>query len=148
MNLSINKGRQYCPRLHLTLAAAVMIALSSSPGMAAEAPTQSAAQKSTASGVTVTVTPVLLASDSSTWDFRVVLDTHSQELNDDLSRTAVLVSSDGKRYTPLAWEGAAPGGHHREGVLKFAVPPATDSVELQIQRPGESTTRTFSWRLR
>ena len=79
----------------------------------------------------------------------MVLDTHSQDLSDDLLKTAVLVDAQGGRHAPLAWQGAPPGGHHREGVLRFkglgALP---DAIELQIRRPGEAAPRAFLWKLK
>ena len=103
-------------------------------------------QKSTSGGVTVTVTPDL--SSPKSWAFKVVLDTHTQELTDDLVKTAVLVDASGKRYVPNSWEGAAPGGHHREGVLRFApVDPVPAVIELQVQRPKEAAPRSFRWKL-
>ena len=105
-----------------------------------------APQKSTERSVTVAVTPNLNAQDS--WTFKVVLDTHSQELKDDLPAAAVLVDPAGRQYRPIAWEGPPPGGHHREGVLRFApISPRPDFVELQIQRPGEGAPRAFKWQL-
>jgi hypothetical protein len=107
-----------------------------------------AARKSSAGGVTVTVTPRNLAGSGKTWEFKVVLDTHSQDLGDDLVKTAVLLDGKGGRRAPVAWEGAGPGGHHREGVLKFAaISPRPAVIELQIQRPGESKPRSFQWHL-
>src|SRR5262245_50124048 len=77
------------------------------------------AQKTSGGGVTVAVTPLALAPGAARWDFKVVLDTHSQDLSDDLVKSAVLLDGTGGRHAPTAWEGAGPGGHHREGVLKF-----------------------------
>jgi len=106
-------------------------------------PTQSNSQ----GGVTVKVTPKALAAESNRWDFAVVLDTHTQELGDDLTQTATLVTDDGLRLKPTAWSGAKPGGHHREGVLSFAAPePRPSSFELQISRDGESAPRSFRWK--
>jgi hypothetical protein len=100
-------------------------------------------------GVTVKVTPKVLAADARVWEFAVVLDTHSADLSDDLTRTAALIGSDGKRIAPLAWEGAPAGGHHRQGVLRFQpIEPAPGAVELHIQRPGEDNPRVFRWDLR
>ena len=108
-----------------------------------------AAQRSSAGGVTVAVTPQNLAASARSWDFKVVLDTHSGELNDDLVKTAALIGDKGTRYAPVKWEGAGPGGHHREGTLRFnAIAPRPGSVELQIQRPGESKPRLFRWPLK
>lgn len=112
------------------------------PAWSAEVTTQ----KSSANGVTVTVTPDV--GNASSWSFKVVLDTHSQELTDDLLKTAALIGSDGKRHAPLAWEGAAAGGHHREGMLRFAAfTPRPASIELEIRRPNEATPRLFRWQL-
>jgi hypothetical protein len=70
-------------------------------------------------------------------------------LSDDLMQTAVLLDDAGRKRSPVAWEGAGPGGHHREGVLKFRpLAPAPAAVELQIQRAGEAKPRSFRWRLR
>src|SRR5688500_2837217 len=104
---------------------------------------------STAGGVTVKVTPKVLSTGAPVWEFAVVLDTHSQELSDDLVKAAAMVEPGGTRYAPVAWEGAAPGGHHREGVLRFQpIKPTPSSVELQIQRPKANTPRVFRWDLK
>ena len=124
--------------------ACVITAMSLAPAAAAEWDTQKNSQR----GVTVEVTPVDLSAGAKTWDFKVVLDTHSQDLNDDLTKTAVLLDPSANSYLPVAWEGAGPGGHHREGVLRFKpIVPRPASVELQIQRVGETTPRSFRWPL-
>lgn len=108
-----------------------------------------ATQKSSANGVTIAVTPVNLAAGAQTWDFSVVLDTHSQDLSDDLVKSALLRDDKGSEFRPLAWEGAAPGGHHRKGVLKFnPVAPTPRELELRIRRPGEAQARIFRWELK
>ena len=102
-------------------------------------------QKSSNGGVTIAVTPQNLSSDARTWDFKIVLDTHSADLNDDLVKSAVLIAPDAK-HVPVEWDGAAPGSHHREGVLRFQpIKPTPPAVELQIQRPAESAPRIFRW---
>lgn len=107
------------------------------------------ARTSSAAGVTVKVTPKDVAPGAATWAFVVVLDTHSRDLSDDLVKGSVLVDARGTRYAPIAWEGAPPGGHHREGVLRFkALGPAPGAFELQIRRPGESAARVFRWNLK
>lgn len=104
---------------------------------------------SSAAGVTVKVTPKDVAPGSATWAFVVVLDTHSQDLSDDLVKTSALLDAQGIRYAPLAWEGAPAGGHHREGVLRFkGLGPAPGAFELQIRRPGENAARSFRWTLK
>lgn len=115
------------------------------PAAAAELGTQ----KSSDRGVTVVVTPQDLSSNAKTWDFKIVLGTHSGDLSDDLLKTAVLLDGTDTRYAPVAWDGAAPGGHHREGVLRFkAVSPQPQAIELRIARPGESGPRSFRWQFK
>jgi len=134
------------------LASAPMFSVAQAPDKPA-APTAGSAREleqrtSSAAGVTVKVTPKSVAPAVAAWEFGVVLDTHSQALDDDLVKSAVLVDSQGVRHAPLAWEGAAPGGHHREGVLRFKpLSPFPDAFELLISRPGEAQPRVFRWAL-
>lgn len=132
------------PRLTVFVSG-ILVSLLAAGAFAAEL----AVQRSSASGVTVAVTPQSLAAGAKSWDFKVVLDTHSAELKDDLARSAVLVVDGGGSYTPTAWQGDPPGGHHREGTLKFnAISPQPKAIELQIQRPGELKPRSFRWQLK
>lgn len=119
------------------------LALSASALAAANLPPQTSSQ----SGVTVKVTPSSLA--GAEWEFELVFDTHSQELKDDPLKSAVLVVNGGAPLAAIAWEGDAPGGHHRKGMLRFkATATSPASVELRLQRPGESMPRAFSWPVR
>jgi len=114
------------------------------PGAAAELD----ARWSSAAGVTVKVTPKDVSPQAAVWTFAVVLETHSQDLRDDLAKTAALVDARGGRHAPLAWEGAPPGGHHRAGVLRFkGLGVQAGALELQLQRPGEQGPRVFRWRI-
>ena len=107
-----------------------------------------ATQSSSDQGVTVKVTPKLIGSPERRWEFAIVLDTHSADLSDDLIQSASLTTNDGRTLKPVNWTGAAPGGHHREGVLAFEVPaPRPTTIELRIERPGESAPRTFRWQV-
>lgn len=107
-----------------------------------------AQQVSSERGVTVRVTPRELAPAAKSWEFEIVLETHSQDLTDDLKAEASLVA-DGAKQAPTAWQGTPPGGHHRTGVLRFApVTPRPETVELRLLRPGESSPRSFRWRLK
>lgn len=111
--------------------------IAAAPGL----PTQS----SSATGVTVKATPRALSGDA--WEFEIAFDTHTQELNDDLMKTASLVA-DGKPLAPAGWQGDPPGGHHRKGVLKFgATGLRPQAIELTITRPGEPKPRSFRWQL-
>ena len=98
--------------------------------------------------MTVAVTPRNILDRAASWEFKIVLDTHSQDLSDDLVKSTVLLAA-GNRHTPLAWEGAPSDGHHREGTLRFkAVNPIPDKIELLIQRIGEAKPRLYVWKLR
>jgi len=133
-------------RTRLTvLLSGILITLLAAGAFAAEP----GVQRSSAGGVTVAVTPQNLAAGAKSWDFKVVLDTHSGDLNDDLVKTATLLDDKGGRYVPVQWDGAGPGGHHREGALKFKpVSPTPATIELQIKRAGEANPRTFRWQLK
>jgi hypothetical protein len=131
--------------LRSTVVACLVIVCAASPAAAAEL----AVQKSSDRGVTVAVTPQDLAGGAKTWEFRIVLDTHSADLNDDLTKSAVLLDGIGGQYAPLGWDGAAPGGHHRQGVLRFKpLTPRPAAIELRITRPGEPAPRSFRWELK
>ena len=107
-----------------------------------------AAQISNERGVKVTVTPLNFPKEAKTWDFEVMLETHTQSLNEDMVKSSTLLA-DGKQYAPVVWEGAPPGGHHRKGLLRFkAVTPQPPSVELKIRLNGESAPRNFKWSLK
>lgn len=96
--------------------------------------------------VTVTVTPTLLSEESEEWKFDVVMDTHSVELDQDMTKIAILVDEQGKEYKALSWEGPT-GGHHREGIITFnKITPAPKSVELKISDIG-GVVRIFNWQL-
>ena len=84
--------------------------------------------------VTVAVTPRSLESGSSSWDFDITLNTHSEELSEDLVAVSELLDDQGKAYKPTSWDGSPPGGHHRNGVLKFnPISPKPRSLELKIK---------------
>ena len=130
--------------LKQTMAACLLAAAIVFPATAAELGTQRSSDR----GVTVDVTPQNLSGDAKIWDFKVVLDSHSADLSDDLVKSAVLLDGTGGKHAPVAWDGAAPGGHHREGVLRFKpVSPKPRSIELQIRRAGETAPRSFRWEL-
>ena len=108
-----------------------------------------ASQSSESGGVTIEVKPVDVSAKATTWSFEISLSTHSQDLNDDLARTAFIVNRAGKKNAlPTGLEGDAPGGHHRKGVLSFkALAPLPAAIELRIQRAGEKAPRMYRWDL-
>lgn len=95
--------------------------------------------------VTVTVTPIDLGVDSKEWKFDVVMNTHSVELDQDMVKATILIDNPGEEYKPVRWEGAGPGGHHREGVLVFApIKPYPQHLNLIIKGIG-GIDRPFAW---
>lgn len=98
--------------------------------------------------VGITVTPLELSATASEWKFNVVLDTHSGSLDQDMLASAVLVDDSGKVYRPTNWDGAPPGGHHREGVLSF-MPAASAPKQVQLKILNiEVPERNFTWDLK
>lgn len=98
--------------------------------------------------IKVTTTLQKIPNEAKTWDFEVVMETHTKALNDDLAKSSLLIAG-GKQYLPLGWEGAPPGGHHRKGKLHFkALAPQPQSVELQIRLSGDASPRSFKWLLK
>ena len=99
------------------------------------------------SGVTIEAKPKTLGAQA--WVFELTLSTHSQDLKDDLVKSASLVIDGGQAMAPIAWEGSPPGGHHRKGELRFKAPTAQPAeIELRVTRPGEAPPRSFRWKLR
>ena len=99
--------------------------------------------------VTVTVTPRNIVPGASSWDFDVKLETHTQPLDQDMIRAAVLIDANGKSHVPVAWDGSPAGGHHRRGVLRFQpLAPTPATMELRIQGVGGVEVRVFRWQLK
>jgi len=105
-------------------------------------------QTSNERGIKISVILQSIPNDAKTWDVEVTLEAHTQALSDDLTKSAVLMA-DGKQYAPLRWKGAPPGGHHRKGLLRFKpIVPPPQSLELQIRLAGDTSPRSFKWRLK
>ncbi len=128
-----------------TITAGMLIALLAASALAAGL----GVQHSSVDGVTVTVTPQNISREAKSWEFKIVLETHSTDLSDDLTKSAALIDEKGMRYVPTGWEGAGPGGHHRAGVLRFKpISPQPQAMELRITRTGEAVPRSFKWQLK
>lgn len=95
--------------------------------------------------ITVEVAPVKLSRGDKVV-FRVLLDTHSVELNYDLKNLAVLSDDKGREYKPVSWNGEV-GGHHLSGTLVF--PPLSRNVKsIRLTIKGVANIeRTFVWSL-
>jgi hypothetical protein len=79
-------------------------------------------------------------------EFRIAMNTHSVDLDFDLVNISTLHDNFGKDYYPVEWKGSEPGGHHRNGILRFPnINTNAKSVKLIIK---DSTRREFEWSLR
>lgn len=98
------------------------------------------AQTDTQANVTVVVTPVQLSRGAPTV-FTVNFDTHSVNLDFDVSKIATLKDDKGNVYNNPTWQGSPPGGHHRSGTLTFneVFHRETKSVTLTL------SNSTFTW---
>lgn len=77
--------------------------------------------------------------------FQIAMDTHSVDLDFELIEISILHDNLGDEYKPIKWEGSAPGGHHRSGILKFpAINKNTKSIKLVI---NDGIEREFNWNL-
>ncbi len=100
------------------------------------------------SPVTIKVTPVEFGQNFKTWKFSVSFDTHSGTLDEDLTKTIVLLDGNNNIYKPTVWEGSGPGGHHREGFLSFnSIEPLPKYVELKFENIGGIALRSFRWEI-
>ena len=79
-------------------------------------------------------------------EFQIVIDTHSVDLNFDLTKISILYDDLGNSYKPVKWGGSEPGGHHRSGILKFSeINKNSKSIKLVVI---DSTEREFDWNLK
>ncbi|EKD57324.1 MAG: hypothetical protein ACD_57C00344G0006 [uncultured bacterium] len=121
---------------------------SSNQGLSAGRQEVLSTQTNSEGQVTVKVTPKDLSQSSSSWDFEIVLDTHSGNLDQNLTEISILIDDKENRFTPVAWEGDPPQGHHRSGILKFKrLSPKPKSIELRIEKMGDVNERSFKWEL-
>ncbi|HEY4518015.1 MAG TPA: hypothetical protein VJG48_00135 [Candidatus Paceibacterota bacterium] len=96
--------------------------------------------------VEIAITPLVVAQSAPTWDFKIKMDTHSVELDQDITKAAVLGDGRDDNSAPIAWEGTPAGGHHREGVLKFKpLKPRPKKINLKITNIGGIPERKYSW---
>lgn len=101
--------------------------------------TKLTAQSSDIGDVIVEVTPL------SASEFKVSLETHSVELDNDMVRDISLIDSSGQTHRPISWDGSPPGGHHRQGIIKFGQSPTSGSISLEVRNIGGIPERRFSW---
>lgn len=95
-----------------------------------------------AGAVTVTLEPRRL--DATAAIIKVSFDTHSVALDLDVARQATLVVN-GTTWPAAGWSGDGPGGHHREGELRFTpAGPATGTSTLTIGGLPEPVTASWN----
>ena len=119
----------------------------SSPSLTIEQ-TSLTSQTNSEGSVTVEVTPRDISQNSTSWDFEIVLNTHSGTLDQDLTKSSILIDDKGNQLIPISWEGDAPQGHHRKGILKFKpISPTPKFIQLNINWIGDVDDRIFKWEL-
>jgi hypothetical protein len=92
-------------------------------------------------GVSVAASPERI--DASGAVLRLTLDTHTTPLNMDLPGAAELFVG-GRQWPVQTWTGTGPGGHHREGTLRFgAGGPASGTVRLVLGGLGAPVELTW-----
>jgi len=122
---------------------AVVISVSLGPAAAQAPPGEK--QSIPGGGVTVDVTFLKEHGEGPT--FKVVLDTHSVNLDGYRFEEIVRVR-DGKggELAPTAVEGAEGSGHHREATVRFAWPdPKPRTLELVVKGVAGVPEREFRW---
>lgn len=80
--------------------------------------------------------------------FELEFETHSVDLDFDVSKQSYLVDDKGNSLTDGIWNGSPAGGHHREGTLTFdTVLSETKFVELIIENVAGVAERKLKWNL-
>ena len=130
------------------LAAAYLLWGNNNP-VAPNVPTTYEPQVDDQGEVTVAVEPLDLSEQSELWRFKVTLDTHSRELDEDLAAAAELRNQKDEQFETVGWEGDPAGGHHRSGVLTFRpLLPYPKQITLRLFNIGGVPERTFLWIIR
>ena len=93
--------------------------------------------------VEVRVTPTKVSEHAAV--FAIALDTHSGDLGVDLEKAATLTVG-GTDWPVTGFVGDGPGGHHRQGRLRFGAKGAP-SGEMRLRIVGLGEPVTFTWKL-
>ncbi len=119
---------------------ATLLVLSAGPASAARSfPTKTV----DVDGVTVEASPLRVNPRGAS--IAIVLDTHEGELDARLGQQSTL-TIDGTAWPVVAYKGDPPGGHHREGTLRFrSAGPVAGSMRLVITGLGGPVK--FAWRV-
>ena len=131
----------------ITAAGVVLAACGGATAATSGTPSSSSARLVTrsvqAGGVKVAVTPTAL--DSKGAAFKVAFDTHSVDLGMDMTRVATLTVA-GVDWPGPTWSGPGPGGHHREGTLRFPAA-STPSGTAVLTITGLPAPVSLGWNL-
>ncbi len=113
--------------------------------LAASSPQAKLTQQVAGGGVAVTAT--LLKDQGEVTAVKIVLDTHSVNLDGyKFDGIAMLRDDSGKTYPVEAVEQASGSGHHRQAVLRFGkVAPEAKTIELIVKDVAGVKERTFRW---
>jgi hypothetical protein len=129
-------------RLRIAVAIGVaLLGLSACARKEAPAPAEGLSARKVAAGeVNVTITPTRIDSEGA--EFTVAFDTHTVDL--DVAAHAALTVDDTDWVHPT-WDGARPGGHHRQGTIRFtAGGPASGDAVLTIGGLDEPVTASWT----
>jgi len=124
-------------------AAAVAVIAARDDGGSTGDTTSSPFPTRTAKAGEVTVEATLIRLDTEGATSTVVFDTHSVELDLDVATGATLTVG-GTAWPTQGWDGDGPGGHHREGELRFD-PAGPVEGEATLTITGLAEPVTFRW---
>jgi hypothetical protein len=140
--------------LSLVLAACSATSTPLPPSTESSSPSNDSATRTDQQGAIIfEITPLNLDAPTDTFEFDVVLTTHSIDLSMDLATLSTLTTDTGVSVDATLWD-APLGGHHVEGKLIF---PATKDGKLILEGSTKLTltivnvdapTRIFEWELK
>ena len=134
-------------RREVWLAVLVVVAVAgwAEAGLAATTAQAKLSQQVAGGGVTVAAT--LLKDQAEATAIKLVLDTHSVNLDGyKFEAIATLRDDTGRTYPVEAVEQASGGGHHRQAVLRFGkADPQAKSLELIVKDVAGVKERIFRW---
>src|SRR3989344_2880430 len=104
-------------------------------------------QEADGGNVTVIATPEVLQVGKQP-RIKLIFDTHTEELDFDVSKVSILLDDAGNTYSESIWEGSPPGGHHINGKLIFDKQlKEASKIKLVITDVSGIKERVFEWKL-
>jgi hypothetical protein len=122
-----------------------------SPSDATTAPLADLTQIAQIGPVEIVVTPANIEeAEAATLDFTVAFNSHTEEIDIDLAKSATLMMGD-EELAPAVWETDSLKGHHIKGILRFARESAlvSDATEMTLTIGGlpGGAEYSFTWAL-